>query len=254
MLDGQQIGFVLWRLGGEPNAEIFEMRSSESQLSLEPELELVGRFQELGPFPVSADSVTDLLRFLRALSRRPLEAAALAEEFGPQADTAREVVRALDATLKAPASTRTTTVYTEWLRLFGAIYGDKSKVTRAASKARVNVWRRGRRRRPHALRGAHDFALIMKILATELVALQSGAVIDPLVAGLSHLDDTAFEHRLRELESGAAFRARGIENFLEGDFLGWYVDEWTPELRAAIRDLRGGSETTNPAPPASDRS
>src|SRR3954470_14867481 len=81
------------------------------------------------------------------------------------------------------------------------------------------------------------FALIMKILAVELVALQSGAIIDPLVAGLAQLDEDEFERRFAELESGALFRARGIENFLEGDFLGWYVDEWSSDLKGAVRSL-----------------
>lgn len=235
VLDGRQIGFVLWHPGGEPDAEIFE---AAQQLSLEPELALVGRFQDLGPYRVSAESVTHLLRFLRALSRRPLEAAALAEEFGPQADTARELVKALDAALRTPTSKRTTMLHTEWLRLFGAIYGDTSKVTKSAVKALATTYGVEDDGVGRMLFAVHTyFALIMKILAIELVALQSGAVIDPLVAGLADIDDAAFERRFTELESGAAFRARGIENFLEGDFLGWYVDEWTPELRAAVRSL-----------------
>jgi SAM-dependent methyltransferase len=238
VLDGRHIGFVLWRPGGEPDAEIFEMRSQASQLSFDPEYALAGRFQELGLFAVSEDSVTDLLRFLRALSRRPLEAAALAEEFGPQADTARAVVAALDAALQAPSSSRTTMLYTEWLRLFGAIYGDKSKVKRASIKALASVYDVDDDDVGRMLFAVHTyFALIMKILAIELVALQSGAVVDPLVAGLADLSEQDFERRFRELESGDAFRARGIENFLEGDFLGWYAEEWTPALRSAVRTL-----------------
>jgi SAM-dependent methyltransferase len=238
VLDGRQIGFVLWRPGGEPDAEIFEMRSQASQLSFEPEYALAGRFQELGLFAVSEDSVTDLLRFLRALSRRPLEAAALAEEFGPQADTARAVVAALDAALQAPSSTRTTMLYTEWLRLFGAIYGDKSKVKPTNIKALASIYEVNDDDIGRMLFAVHTyFALIMKILAIELVALQSGAVVDPLVAGLADLSEEEFERRFRDLENGDAFRARGIENFLEGDFLGWYAEEWTPALRSAVRTL-----------------
>ena len=62
VLDGEQIGFVVWRPGAEPDLDLFELRSKESQLSLETEEQIAGRFQQLGPFPVSADSITDLLR------------------------------------------------------------------------------------------------------------------------------------------------------------------------------------------------
>ena len=59
VLDGQQIGFVVWRPGAEPAVDLFEMRSEAPQLSLDVEEEIAGRFQQLGPFPVSAASITD---------------------------------------------------------------------------------------------------------------------------------------------------------------------------------------------------
>lgn len=238
VLDGFHIGFVLWRPGGEPDADLFEMRTEDPQLSLDTEEEITGRFQQLGPFEVSADSITDLLRFLRALSRRPLEAAALATEFGPESETARTVVGALDQALQGTSSDRTTMLYAEWLRVFGAIYGDKSKVKRAAVKALADTYGVEDDDVGRMLFAVHTyFALVMKILAVELVALQSGAVIDALVAGLSEEPDDEFDRRFRELETGSTFRALGIENFLEGDYLGWYPDEWTAELRGAVREL-----------------
>lgn len=238
VLDGQQIGFVLWRPGGEPDADLFELRSREAQMSIDIEEEIVGRFQQLGPFPVSADSVTDLLRFLRALSRRPLEAAALADEFGPDAEIARVLVGALDRALRAPGSTRTSVLYTEWLRLFGAIYGEAGKVKRPAVQALAETYGVEDEDVGRMLFAVHTyFALVMKILAFELVALQGGAVVEPMVAGLANEADAEFDRRFADLESGSTFRALGIENFLEGDFLGWYVEEWTDELRDAVRTL-----------------
>ena len=238
VLDGHHIGFVLWRPGGEPSADLFELRSREAQLSIDIEQEIAGRFQQLGPFEVSADSVTDLLRFLRALARRPLEATSLAAEFGPDSETARTVVVALDRALYSPSSGRTSMLYAEWLRIFGAIYGDKSKVKRSAVKALADIYGVKDDDVGRMLFAVHTyFALVMKILAVELVALQGGAIIDPLVAGLANQTDENFERTFRELETGSTFRALGIENFLEGDFLGWYVDEWSSDLREAVRVL-----------------
>ncbi|HEX5851550.1 MAG TPA: N-6 DNA methylase [Solirubrobacteraceae bacterium] len=129
-------------------------------------------------------------------------------------------------------------LYGEWLRLFGAVYGDQSNVKRSAVKALSEVYGVDDDDVGRMLFAVHTyFALIMKILAIELVALQSGAIIDPIVAGLADLSDEEFDQRFAELESGDAFRARGIENFLEGDFLGWYAGEWRAPLRSAVRTL-----------------
>lgn len=238
VLDGSQIGFVLWRTAGEPDADVFDLTESETQLSLDEELDLAGHFQQLGPFPVNANSITDLLRFLRALSRRPLEADSLAAEFGPDSNTARAVVRALDSALQSPESPRTEVLFAEWKRLFGAIYGDEDDIGPARVRELAAAYGVEDDDIGRMLFSVHTyFALIMKILAVELVALQSGAIIEPLVAGLSGVGDDEFDQRFRELESGETFRAKGIENFLEGDFLGWYTDEWTSDLREAVRNL-----------------
>lgn len=240
VLDGFEIGFVLWRGGDDdltPDA-LADLTLDRTQLTIETEEGIAGRFQEIGPTRVSEDSITDLLRFLRALSRRPLEAEALADEFGPAADTARAVVGGLHEALVKSTSPRTETLYAEWLRLFGAIYGEPSKIKRKAVAELASDYDLADDDLGRMLFSVHTyFALIMKILAVELVALQGGAVVEPFIAGLSGVSDREFDARFDELETGRIFRARGIENFLEGDFLGWYIDEWSDDLRRAVRDL-----------------
>ena len=236
-LDGREIAFVRWRRSKAELDDLPDLSRHRTQLSLEVEAGLLGGFEEFGPIPVTRDSVTDFLLYLRALSRRPLEARSLADEFGPTGPSAKTVVAALYHALLTSASAHTKMLHTEWLRLFGAIYGEPSKGKTAGTKAL---------RRAYGLDGALSdvlfavhtyFGLIMKILAVELVALQQGAVIDPMVAGLSGLSDFEFKQKFEELESGQTFRTRGIENFLEGDFLGWYLDDWSVDLSKALRDL-----------------
>jgi len=48
VLDGHQIGFVLWRADLESDAELFVQRTSDLQLSLDAEAEVAGRYQQLG--------------------------------------------------------------------------------------------------------------------------------------------------------------------------------------------------------------
>lgn len=236
-LDGKEIGFVRWRRQRAESEELPDLSRHRSQLSLEVEEGLLGGFDQIGPIAVSLDSITDFLLYLRALSRRPLEARALAEEFGPNGDTARQMVAVLHRLLTKSTSARTKMLHGEWLRLFGAVYGEPSKGKTKGGKALVSAYD-VEGDLGHILFAVHTyFALIMKILAVELVALQQGAVIDPMVAGLSALDDVEFKERFKELESGRAFRNRGVENFLEGDLLGWYIDDWNDELSSALRDL-----------------
>jgi hypothetical protein len=239
VLDGFEIGFVVWRAGDDLELDgLSDFRLLHSQLTLEAEEGIAGRFHEIGPIAVSRDSITDLLRFLRALSRRPLEATPLAEEFGPDAGMARDLVGALYTALIESPTPRTEMLYREWLRVFGAVYGEPSAVKKNAVAALGEAYDIPDDDVGRMLFAVHTyFALIMKILAVELVALQAGAVIEPFIAGLSGIADAEFDDRFRELETGRVFRARGIENFLEGDYLGWYVDEWSDDLRRAVREL-----------------
>ena len=226
-LDGRQIGFVHWR-ATEAEAVHPDMRFTEpdhgEQMTIDTEADLQGQFVIYGPHPVSVDSVTDLLVYLRALSRRMLDAESLADDFGPTGDAAKTVVRALHDALVGASSPRTRVLLGEWRRMFGAVYGQtsgKTKGTRAvAATYGIDDADLGR-----MLFAVHTyFALIMKVLAVELVALQHGATSDPLVGGLSALPDSELHFRFEQLESGELFRANGIENFIESDFLGWYVD------------------------------
>lgn len=236
-LDGQQIGFVRWRQHAGDADELPDLSRHRAQLSLEVEEGLLGGFEEVGPIAVTRDSVTDFLLYLRALSRRPLEAVALADEFGPNGETAKHMVAVLHELLVGSASPHTKMLHDEWLRLFGAIYGEPSKGKTKGARVLASAYE-VEGELSEVLFAVHTyFALIMKILAVELVALQQGAVIDPMVAGLSALEEDEFKSRFEDLESGRAFRNRGIENFLEGDILGWYIDDWSPSLSEGLRDL-----------------
>jgi hypothetical protein len=88
-LDGRQIGFVRWRRSKGVEEDLPDLARHRTQLTLEVEKGLLGGFEEFGPFPITTDSITDFLLYLRALSRRPLEARPLAEEFGPNGETAK---------------------------------------------------------------------------------------------------------------------------------------------------------------------
>ena len=66
----------------------------------------------------------------------------------------------------------------------------------------------------------------MKFLAVELASLQGGALVGSFVALLPAATEKQLRRELTNLENGGTFALLGINNFLEGDFFGWYLDAW----------------------------
>jgi hypothetical protein len=67
---------------------------------------------------------------------------------------------------------------------------------------------------------------LMKFLAVELASLQGGALVSSFVAALPAMTEKELRRELTNLENGGTFALLGINNFLEGDFFGWYLDAW----------------------------
>lgn len=221
------------------------------QLSLFGGDETPGGFQMLGPYPVTRASLEDLFRYIRGLSRRPLVAEALAEAFGPGSEVAQDAVRALYHALVASDSERVRTLYRQWERTFGVVYGEETAeaekdVPELAQGYGLPV---GAGLKP-ALFAVHTyFAFIMKLLAAEILALQQGSLVPSLLTELLGLDNGALKKRLTRLEAGDDYRAYGIHNFLEGDFFRWYLDAWGETLGAALQAVVRNLSDFEPATP-----
>jgi len=89
----------------------------------------------------------------------------------------------------------------------------------------------------------------MKLIAIELLALQRDLSVASFVEDLSSASDDDLKLRLQELESGAGFQNKGINNFLEADFFSWYLDAWNPKLCKALRGLIRALSEFEPATP-----
>ncbi len=208
-----------------------------------------GGFQVVGPVPVERQSVELLLLYLRSLARKPLAPAALAADFGPQGPLAPRLVNLFYSALQAHRDhPRVATLFDEWDRIFGIVYGeelDRAEQDAAKLAALYHIVPAGPAARPPRLKSlffaVHTYyALLMKLLAVELASLQSGALVGSLVASLPTLSDRQLHQELANLENGGTFALLGINNFLEGDFFGWYLDAWTAEDPAQGSALADG--------------
>lgn len=252
-LDGRRILFVRY----SRKAQILPtpVPMPEPQGDLFPEVTPGQGFQVQGPFPVSPQSLASLLVYVRAAGRRPLTAEHLADVFGPEQEAARVAVAELyTAAMRGQrrgARGRVGTFYEEWDRIFGAVYGEKldSAEPAAGETAELYSLPSGVRLKTLLFAIHTYYALLLKLIAHELLALQKGFEVEPLVEDLAAAEDDRLRERLQYLEDGSDFAKLGIENFLEADFFGWYLDMWAPGLATAVRGVIRGLAEFEPATP-----
>jgi hypothetical protein len=242
-LDGEHMLFLRYSATGRKRESPLPPLPG-TQLSFLDVEEHAGGFQVVGPVPVGRESIELLLLYLRSLSRKPLTPEALADDFGPQGEIASRLVNAFYGALQAHHDhPRVATFFAEWDRIFGIVYGEElGEAQKDASELAALYRTVGDHKGAPLLKplffAVHTYyALLMKFLAVELASLQGGALVGSFIAALPAATEEQLHGHLVNLENGGTFALLGINNFLEGDFFGWYLDVWSSELADAIRAL-----------------
>ena len=186
-----------------------------------------------------AESALTFVTYLRALARVPLSAESLADRFGPKSEVAREAVGAFVDALENWGTERVGVFFKEWGRLFGIVYGEQYE-SGADQKKRALADIYGLTKEvdfQEMLFCVHTyFALIMKLIAAELLSISEGSFGTSFSSKLAHGSADELLSDLTEIEDGGIYHKRGITNFLEGDFFRWYLDAFgSPRLQDAIR-------------------
>ncbi|MCC6005094.1 MAG: N-6 DNA methylase, partial [Thermofilum sp.] len=207
-----------------------------------------------GPYDWTREVVIKLVEALRGLRRKRLDVDHLLEDFGPESNIARRMVKLLYEKLTAiedpatrklmPRSRRARDLFEDWMRLFKQATGYKPEELEELPKL-AEEYGLGKSVDYDALIfSIHTYyALIMKLLAAEVAYLYGGGkYLKSYVAELDHkytergLD--GLREELVELESGGLFKKLlGIENFLEGDYFSWYLDELDDKLADCIAEV-----------------
>ncbi len=244
-MDGQQIMFLRYSASGRrrdlPVAPLPGTQSSFYEIANFGS-EGKGGFVATGPVKITKESIGLLLLYLRSLSRKPLTPEGLASKFGPQSEVARQTVNALFQALQTNrAQPRVATFFAEWQRIFGIVYGeemgDAEKDAPELAALYGAVGGKSTPLQPLFFAVHTYYAMLMKLLAVELASLQEGALVGSFAAILPSMPDRDLRRALTELENGGTFALLGINNFLEGDFFGWYLDTWDEALGNAIRSM-----------------
>jgi hypothetical protein len=207
-------------------------------------------FVRQGPYPFNADTARTLLTCMRALARLPLNAENLAARFGPRSEIAPLAVSAFADALANWGGERAQVFFREWQRLFGIVYGEKFG-SRPDGEAQAlaslyKVW-------PvpgfqPLLFSVHTyFALLMKLIAAELLLLRETAFGSSFSEQLTHGSSEELKARLLDMEDGGIYSKQGITNFLEGDFFRWYVECLPPRVEEAVREIARALSSFEPA-------
>jgi len=253
-IDGERIFFVRYRpraSGGGAVSSLPYQQVLPLFLDATPpdESQQAKPFRILGPYPITKESVREFLLYLRALRRLALTPEALAEEFGPRGQVSRQLVGSFYAALTHTTHPKVKTLFDEWDRLFGIIYGqnlakaqsDVQQLSAAYQLADADQLK-------PLLFAVHTyFALLMKLLAAELASLQSSSLLASPLAQLPSLSSGELRTALDDLENGGLFARLGIRNFLEGDFFGWYLSVWDAAVESSVREMVRSLSNFEPA-------
>lgn len=247
-LDGSQIIFVRYR--GKDAEPFISGKKTRPQMSFFPESD-VRNFYIDGPHAVTSESVETFLGYLHSLARLPLTPEALADTFGPKADIAHQVIGNLYDRLRKTSNRRVETFFAEWQRIFGIVYGQD--IGKAETDARALGKQFGVKTVPKLkefLFCIHTyFALLMKLLAAEVMTLQRGAMMQSFIAPAVSAGSEDFRKALKDLEDGGLFARQGINNFLEGDFFSWYLSIWDKRLADELRSMLRALSRFDPCTP-----
>jgi type II restriction/modification system DNA methylase subunit YeeA len=198
-----------------------------------------------GPYEVRREVIIKLIEALRGLKRKSLSVNNIVADFGPDSPIAKRTIKLLYTKLLNAKSKRTGMLFEDWMRLFKQATGyDPNKLKEL--KKLVEEYGLGESSVNYdaLIFSVHTYyALIMKLLAAEVAYLYgSGRFYRSYVA---ELDDAYAKHGvkgvatvLKELEDGGIFRRLlNIENFLEGDYFSWYLEEIDRDLADAIAEI-----------------
>jgi len=204
-----------------------------------------------GPYGFDFESAFTFVTYLRALGRVALTAENLAERFGPRSELAQEAVSAFADALTNWNTSRIAVFFAEWQRLFGIVYGEQY-ADKGEKKTQVLVEAYGLGKGTdfqEVLFCVHTyFALLMKLIAVELISVSEGNFTTSFSRELVHGSTEKLLDCLTDIEDGGAYYKRGITNFLEGDFFRWYLEALeSPRLQDAIRGVARGLSEFEPA-------
>lgn len=190
------------------------------------------------PIPVRPETTERFLRTLCSLStERALIPENLVGDFGENQNVSRQVVAALYKALTEPHARRVSVLFEQWSRQF-------SEVCDYDQASKLNV---GEHARAYGIKDKsvkpfefffclHTYyAFLIKLLALQIVHFYLMPKLGTDLRQAAAKPGDELRKYLTTVEDGGIFRQLGINNLMEADFFGWYLDCWSTPIEAACR-------------------
>lgn len=200
-----------------------------------------GRWYVDDPAPVTTHSTETFLRYLLSLSTElALTPDNLVRNFGAGAAVARLCVSAFYRALTASDNPKVKILFEQWQRQFGEVCGYEAGSRQLDVEALAKSYDLNKDNLD-ALRlffAIHTYyATFIKLLAVQVTQYYLMPEFSPAALQLVTFGSEPLRNYLKKMEHGGVFADYGIQNFLEGDFFGWYLDIWGEALDVAVRRL-----------------
>lgn len=192
--------------------------------------------------PIKVDP-TSTERFLRTICSLSTERALIPEnlvgDFGENTNISRQVVPVLYRLLTENPPRRTDAPFQQWSQQFSEVcdYDQASKVN-VAAQARTYGIKGGKIDPFRFFFCVHTYyAYLIKLLAVQIVHFYLMPRLGTDLRQAAAKDSDDLRKYLTTMEDGGIFRQLGINNLMEGDFFGWYLDVWCDEIEAATGEV-----------------
>jgi len=192
------------------------------------------------PIKVDPTSTERFLRTLCSLStERALIPENLIEDFGENTNVSRQVVPVLYDLLTSDPPRRTQVLFEQWSTQFSEVcdYDQASKLNVAAHARAYGIT--GRKVDPfHFFFCIHTYyAYLIKLLAIQIVHFYLMPKLGTDLRQAATKPSDELRKYLAAMENGGIFRQLGINNLMEADMFGWYLDVWCPQMAEAAREV-----------------
>ncbi len=213
LLDGEKIAFIRFRKG--------EWEEPEK------------------PLDINRYTILRLLEAIRGLTRKPVDAEFLLQDFGPKSTISKACIISLYQALRKSKSPRTKMLFEDWRTVFSQICAYSTEKLKGLIK-----YYEIEEESPDVekiLFSVHTYyTLLMKLLTSEIVTLFADSVIGSYLKKVEeayYRGSHEMRQELGELEEGGLFYTLGIKNFLEADYFAWYLDDWNDEIAHSISEI-----------------
>jgi len=188
-----------------------------------------------------------LFLYLRSISpRAPLTPNNVSLRFGEQSQHFRKHLRVLYSLLYKKLQEKeahTETLYGEWDRVFGKVYGDINSATSDVKykvaeqyKEYLNLSEFNEIDLKLLIFSIHTYYnMILKLLVSTLFS----SLLNPFLMQKSilALNDEKFNEYVMSTIKGENFKVLGVENFFENGFFEWWVYVWNGDLSEMLREI-----------------